>query len=207
MPEKKSTPSRDAKDWLAKARHFADAGDRWFVNVAKGIGSAAGVAAERARTEAQIVSESAQKAADTTVKVTRKVVAGLSTAPPARKAGKRLKALIKALQESASAFETRLDAIDDEKFQQVLEELQSQVSFELSTLPEAPAQAAEDKAPDDKEPPAKEETPAEKAALKDPKAEEIVRALGASKEPSPGAEPERNGKSQETETGKAKLDD
>jgi hypothetical protein len=128
------TPSQD-KDWKSKVRDIAEASDRWFVSIARGLDNAAGFAARKARVEAEIVADSAQKAADTTLQVGMKLVGGLST--PARAKTTRQGVLLRSLRDSIRPHADRLDAIDEDQFRKLLEELRSQVSFELQVLPPA----------------------------------------------------------------------
>ncbi|MBI5538293.1 MAG: hypothetical protein HY898_36560 [Deltaproteobacteria bacterium] len=138
MSDSKSTPSQGTKDWVRTARDLADAGDRWFVSIARGLGSAAGTAAKRARAEAAIVSDSAQKAADTTVEVTRKMVGSIkSTIPPAAPKHRR-KAVLKALGSLVDEYAARINALPEDRFASWLEEITGQIAFELRTLPEPP---------------------------------------------------------------------
>jgi hypothetical protein len=129
--------SRRASPWLDRARELADASDRWFVQMARGLGTAAGMAADRARSEAVMVSESARKAADTTMEVTRKVADGLARASPERPSIRQT-ALLKALRLATERHAARLDAMEPGRFEQLVEEITAQLSFELSTLPEPP---------------------------------------------------------------------
>jgi hypothetical protein len=138
VSENKSNPSQGTKDWVRTARNIADAGDRWFLSIARGLGSAAGTAAKRAREEASIVSSSAQKAADTTVEVTRKMVGGIKVTIPPEAPKKRRKVVLKALSSLVDEYAARIHAIPEERFATWLEELTSQIAFEFRTLPEPP---------------------------------------------------------------------
>ena len=129
------------KSWIRRAMDVADSGDRWFVSIAQGISAAGEFAAKRARAEVAIAAESAEFAADTTVKVGRGIVNELAkVSVPARVATKD-KALIKVLAGAVMPYAEGLETLTQAEFQQLQDELKDQVGFEVRLAVEARAEA------------------------------------------------------------------
>ncbi|MCU0691959.1 MAG: hypothetical protein MUF54_11195 [Polyangiaceae bacterium] len=139
--------SADTANLLARARHFANVGDQWLVSV----GRAFVRSADRVGAEATVVASSAEKAANTTMRVSRGLMGVLShkmtvrvrrvresSAPPPRPSGEREVAqLVDQVASVAKAHATTIASLPHSKLDTLVSSVCTRLADELGALASA----------------------------------------------------------------------